>query len=156
MNAALAMGSQQQSRENVTGAEAAYLDAIRMDPENAKAHAWLAVLLFQQRQRNQAFAYWDRAITLWNQQLQGGTLDAGEVQDARQGLAQAEQNYGRALLIQADELSAERRSSEAIQYWQHVILVSPGSPEARIAQGRLDTAGSAGASIFPSQMGASP
>jgi serine/threonine-protein kinase len=156
VNATLAMGNQRQNRNDLPGAEAAYLDVLRIDPENAKAHSWLAVLLFEQGQRSQAFNYWDRAIALWNQQLQRGTLDAEETRDARQGLAQAEQNYGRALFQQAEALYAQKQNSAAIQYWQKVLLVSPGSQEAVAAQNRLDTVGSTGMGIFPSYMGAAP
>ena len=156
VNSALTMGSQRQNRGDNLGAGTAYLDVLHIDPENAQAHAWLAILLFDRGQRTQAFAYWDRAIALWNQQLTRGEMDAGEARDARQGLAAAERNYAAALLRQAEELYVQRRNGEAIQFWQRVLEVAPGSPEAMAAQDRLNKVGSAGLGIFPSYMGATP
>src|SRR5260370_25316525 len=109
VNSVLEMGSQRQSRGDTAGAETAYEGVLRIDPENAQAHAWLAILLFDRGQRSQAYAYWDRAMALWNQQLARGEMDAGEMRDARQGLAAAEQNYARALLRQAGGVDALRR-----------------------------------------------
>jgi len=85
-----------------------------------------------------------------------GEMDAGEARDARQGLAAAERNYAAALLRQAEELYVQRRNGEAIQFWQRVLEVAPGSPEAMAAQDRLNKVGSAGLGIFPSYMGATP
>jgi tetratricopeptide (TPR) repeat protein len=156
VNSALAVGSQRQNRGDTAGAEAAYENVLQIDPGNAQAYAWLAVLLFGRGQRAQAFAYWDRALALWNQQFSRGEMDAGEARDAHQGLVTAEQNYARALLQQAEELYAVHHNGEAMQDWQRVLEVAPGSPEAMMAQRRLDTVGSAGMGIFPSYMGAAP
>jgi serine/threonine-protein kinase len=156
VNSALAIGSQRQNLGDNAGAEAAYLEVLKIDPENAQAHAWLAVLLFNRGQRSQAFAYWDRAIALWNQQFSRGEMDAGETAEARQAMAAAERSYASALLRQAEELYAARRNGEAIQFWERVLEVAPGSPEAIAAQNRLNTVGSGGMGIFPSYMGAAP
>jgi serine/threonine protein kinase len=154
VNSALSAGVTYQNRQNPARAEAAYMAALRIDQENAQAYASLALLHYERGRRAQAFAYWDRALMLWHDQISRGALDADEVQDARRGLQRAEQNYAAALIQHADQLYTQRRTGEAIQTWQRVLQVAPGSRWAVIAQDRLNRVGSAGMGIFPSTMGA--
>jgi hypothetical protein len=153
ITALLAQGSRQERRDS-SGAERTYLEALRMDPDTAQAYASLALIYFNRDQRSQAFNYWDRALALWTEQIGRGTLDADAMRSARQGLAVAEQNYGNALWRHAEQLYNTRRNTEAIQFWQRVLQVAPGSPVAEWAQNRLNTVGNAGMGIFPSYMGA--
>jgi serine/threonine protein kinase len=156
VNSALAAGVAHQNRRNLSGAEAAYNIALRIDPENAQAHAYMATLLYRRGLRGQAFAYWDRALMFWHQELSGGQLDADALRAARQGLQVAEQDYAEALIRYADQLYAQRRGGEAIPIWQRVLQVAPGSRWAVIAQDRLNRVGTVGMGIFPSTMGAAP
>jgi hypothetical protein len=93
---------------------------------------------------------------LWHDQITRGALDDDEMRDARQGLQRAEQNYAAALIPQADQLYSQRRIGEAIQIWQRVLQVAPGSRWAVIAQDNLNRVGTGGMGIFPSYMGATP
>lgn len=154
VNSMLAAGYERQNHQDGPGAEAAYLEALRIDPQNAQAHAALALLLFNRGRRNDAFAYWDRALGLWYDQLRRGELSPAETQDARQSLAQAEHNYGAALFQEAEQLHYQGRDGEAVQIWQRVLQVAPGSPAAVAAQNRLNTVSGSGMGIFPSFMGA--
>jgi tetratricopeptide (TPR) repeat protein len=156
VNASLAAGYARQDRGDSAGAEQAFLGTLRIDPSNAQAHASLALLLYNRGQHNPAFAYWDRALLLWHEQLTRGELDGEATREAREQLARAEQNYATALYNHAQSLSEQRRNGEAIPVWQRVIQVAPGSQVAVMAQDRLNTVGSAGMGIFPSTMGANP
>jgi tetratricopeptide (TPR) repeat protein len=153
VTALLAQGSRQERRDS-PGAERTYGEVLRIDPDNAQAYASLAVIYFNRGAHTQAFAYWDRALALWTDQIGRGTLDADEMRSARQGLSIAEQNYGSALWTHAETLFGQRRIPEATQFWQRVLQVAPGSQVAIWAQNRLNTVGNAGMGIFPSYMGA--
>jgi tetratricopeptide (TPR) repeat protein len=156
VNSALSAGVARQNRRDLSGAESGYMAALRIDPENAQAYASLALLQYEAGRRPQAFAYWDRALMLWHDQITRGALDADEMRDARQGLQRAEQNYAATLIPQADLLYSQRRIGEAIQIWQRVLQVAPGSRWAVIAQDNLNRVGTGGMGIFPSYMGATP
>jgi tetratricopeptide (TPR) repeat protein len=152
VNSTLMEASARLRHGNRAGAEEAYLEALRIDPSSAAAYAELAVLLYNRGRRTESFTYWDRALSLWHEQLRGGNLETEEVRTAREGLAHAEQNYARALLQEGDHLARLRRNHEAIQIWQRVLQVAPGSRTALVAQQRLNEVSSIGLGIFPSYM----
>jgi tetratricopeptide (TPR) repeat protein len=152
VNSALSAGAQRQKRHDVAGAQAAYMEALRIDPESASAYSELGSLLFNSAQWNQAFAYWDRALQLWQQQVRQGRLDADEVRAAHEGVARTEQNYANALVRQGDQLKSQQRMSEAVQVWQRALQIGAGSSAAVAAQDRLNQFGgfgTGGGEIFP-------
>ena len=124
--------------EDYTDAEAAYQQAVDLDPDNPQHHADLGKALFAQRRYDEAEAAYRQAVDLDPDNPQH-YADLGKALFARRRYDEAEAAYRRAVDLDpgnaeyyadlAKALYAQQMYDEAEAAYQRAVDLDPGNPE---------------------------
>ncbi len=103
-------------------AQAAYQEAIKMNPKNAAAYDSLGNLLIQGGDDANAVGFWEKAVAS---------------DSSSPAAADARVNASKTYMTRARSAARDHRFDDARKAWGRVIVLTPGSPEAQEAQQRI-------------------
>jgi len=105
-------------------AQAAYQEAIKMNPKNAAAYDSLGGLLIQGGDDANAVVFWEKAVA--------ADPNSPAAADARV-------NASKTYMTRAQSAARDHRYDAARNAWSRVLALSPDSPEAKEAQQRISS-----------------